>query len=70
MKNIIYGVGKHQREIEYVFRKLEIEYYLSDVEDIEKRVYTLERLRTESDYRRGGKGKEGRKIKIIRIKSW
>ncbi|GFH89689.1 hypothetical protein IMSAGC002_00934 [Lachnospiraceae bacterium] len=68
MKNIIYGVGKHQREIEYVFRKLEIEYYLSDVEDIEKRVYTLERLRTESDYRVIICGEEKEK-KVEKLKS-
>lgn len=31
MKNIIYGIGRHQREMEYIFPELHIDYYLSDM---------------------------------------
>ncbi len=51
MKNIIYGIGRQQREIEYVFDTLQIAYYLSDVEDIANNIYTLEKLKEESDCR-------------------
>lgn len=51
MKNIIYGKGRLQREIEYVFDDMEIAYYIVDKIEDPTTEFTVDKLKRESDFR-------------------